>query len=122
MSDQPNISSSPLDNLIEQYEAGVAESESPTGDVKTWLAARSEIESQRSMLSEEQADRVADADQLLAENAAHVAERVTTAESNEHPPAEWWWHLSVIHAASQHGVLETAGDAAAATVQGVRRF
>ncbi len=122
MSDQPNVVSNPLDSLIEKYEAGVADSGSESGDVKTWLAARSEIESQRAALTEEQADRVADADQLLAQNAAQVAQRLTSTDVNEHPNSEWWWHLGVIAAASQHGVLETAEDAAAATVQGIGRF
>ena len=121
MSDQPNVVSNPLDSLIEKYEAGVADSGSESSDVKTWLAARSEIESQRAALSEEQADRVADADQLLAQKAEQVSQRLTPADANEHPNSEWWWHLGVIAAASQHGVLETAEDEGAAA-QGIGRF
>jgi hypothetical protein len=87
-----------LEQLLKDYEAGVA---SPSGET-AWLKARSTLEAQMGTLSTAQFKRVEKADRALATRADEIAKQhgeKFKAVRDEYPTDHWWWYLDFVSAA-----------------------
>lgn len=95
-----DLGSNSNESLIAQYEAGVA---NPGSDLTPWLEARSHIEANSDLLTDQQAQRVGRADRALVQQADELASHVAELPSRtSHPNSEWWWHLDAVAPVSSY--------------------
>jgi hypothetical protein len=92
-----------LENQLLSYETDVRFPDVSGLEHLNMLLNRTEIENSKQLLSGEQLERLAAADQQLAQRITdfymaieQIADLAQWRENTDPPPAHWWWYLDVL--------------------------